>query len=363
MDLTRNLFRSAYIDVQAQARCHRIGQTKDVRIYRLVTSRSFEQEMFDRASRKLGLEQAVLGTFEKDQDDDKPSQEEMEQLLKRGAYALLGDDNDEMTQNFVSDDIDSILAKRTRTRVVEGAKTASWLNKQGMVVSRSKFGAEKGGETLDMDDPQFWQKVMPDFVTPSLLLQKLKAMEDEIEGRKRGPGRGRWRQKRAEEAAAKAAAEAGHSPTKENASIVIGNKAPSISETGAEKEDNDKQLPENDENSDDESEAEEKKKKVTKLSKTNIHKLNKFMSDLKSMMESFEDDEDDEGLSLEERNACQKLLLTVSVKAKLFSEAQRRVAKDCLDRFEGGRRRRCRTVHRRRRSRRASCWRRSTTSC
>jgi SNF2 family DNA or RNA helicase len=49
-------------DVQAQARCHRIGQTKDVRIYRLVTSRSFEQEMFDRASRKLGLEQVRSAT-------------------------------------------------------------------------------------------------------------------------------------------------------------------------------------------------------------------------------------------------------------------------------------------------------------
>ncbi|GMH64942.1 hypothetical protein TL16_g04081, partial [Triparma laevis f. inornata] len=43
-------------DVQAQARCHRIGQTKDVMIYRLITARSFETEMFDRASRKLGLE-------------------------------------------------------------------------------------------------------------------------------------------------------------------------------------------------------------------------------------------------------------------------------------------------------------------
>merc|ERR1712083_649177 len=60
-------------DVQAQARCHRIGQTKDVRIYRLVTSRTFEQEMFDRASKKLGLEQAVLGTFDKDNDDGKPT--------------------------------------------------------------------------------------------------------------------------------------------------------------------------------------------------------------------------------------------------------------------------------------------------
>lgn len=83
-------------DVQAQARCHRIGQTKDVMIYRLVTSRTFEQEMFDRASKKLGLEQAVLGTFGQDNEDDKPTSKEMEQLLKRGAYALLEDENDEI---------------------------------------------------------------------------------------------------------------------------------------------------------------------------------------------------------------------------------------------------------------------------
>jgi hypothetical protein len=48
-------------DVQAMARCHRIGQTKSVRVYRLITRGSFEAEMFARASRKLGLEQAVLG--------------------------------------------------------------------------------------------------------------------------------------------------------------------------------------------------------------------------------------------------------------------------------------------------------------
>jgi hypothetical protein len=60
----------------------------------------------------------------------------MEQLLKRGAYALLDDDNDKVTQEFCADDIEAILAKRTRTRVVEGAKTSSWLNKQGMLVSK-----------------------------------------------------------------------------------------------------------------------------------------------------------------------------------------------------------------------------------
>src|SRR3990167_8608537 len=49
-------------DLQAQARCHRIGQKKSVQIYRLVTRNTYESEMFDRASRKLGLEHAVLGT-------------------------------------------------------------------------------------------------------------------------------------------------------------------------------------------------------------------------------------------------------------------------------------------------------------
>ena len=92
-------------------------------IYRLVTSRTFEQEMFDKASKKLGLEQAILGTF--DNDDDKPTTKEMEKLLKRGAYALLEDEHDEIGKEFVADDIENILEKRTRKRVVEGAKTAS----------------------------------------------------------------------------------------------------------------------------------------------------------------------------------------------------------------------------------------------
>ena len=137
-------------------------------IYRLVTSRTFEQEMFDRASKKLGLEQAVLGTFGQDNEDDKPTSKEMEQLLKRGAYALLEDENDEIGKEFVADDIESILEKRTRTRVVEGAKTASWLNKKGMNVTKSKFASESESAGIDVDDPLFWQKVMPDFVTPEM---------------------------------------------------------------------------------------------------------------------------------------------------------------------------------------------------
>ena len=45
---------------QAQARCHRIGQVNMVKVYRLITRNSYEREMFDRASMKLGLDKAVL---------------------------------------------------------------------------------------------------------------------------------------------------------------------------------------------------------------------------------------------------------------------------------------------------------------
>lgn len=47
-------------DLQAQARCHRIGQKKSVKVYRLITRNTYEREMFDRASLKLGLDKAVL---------------------------------------------------------------------------------------------------------------------------------------------------------------------------------------------------------------------------------------------------------------------------------------------------------------
>ena len=47
-------------DIQAQARCHRIGQDKAVKVYRLITNRTYEMEMFQRANLKLGLDKAVL---------------------------------------------------------------------------------------------------------------------------------------------------------------------------------------------------------------------------------------------------------------------------------------------------------------
>ena len=47
-------------DLQATARAHRIGQKEEVNVYRLVTSKTYEAEMFQMASVKLGLDKAVF---------------------------------------------------------------------------------------------------------------------------------------------------------------------------------------------------------------------------------------------------------------------------------------------------------------
>ena len=70
-------------DVQATARAHRIGQTAEVMVYRLITARTYEATMFERASLKLGLEQALFS---------KENRGEIEDLLKHGAYSLIDED-------------------------------------------------------------------------------------------------------------------------------------------------------------------------------------------------------------------------------------------------------------------------------
>merc|ERR1719222_1198830 len=47
-------------DLQAQDRCHRIGQTKPVMIYRLVSANTIDQKIVERAAAKRKLEKMIL---------------------------------------------------------------------------------------------------------------------------------------------------------------------------------------------------------------------------------------------------------------------------------------------------------------
>jgi len=48
------------VDLQAQDRAHRIGQKKQVHVFRFVTEQSVEEKMIERAEMKLRLDQVVI---------------------------------------------------------------------------------------------------------------------------------------------------------------------------------------------------------------------------------------------------------------------------------------------------------------
>ncbi|KAM9735348.1 chromodomain-helicase-DNA-binding protein 1 [Menidia menidia] len=112
-------------DLQAQARAHRIGQKRQVNIYRLVTKSSVEEDIIERAKKKMVLDhlviqrmdttgKTVLHTGAAPSSSAPFNKEELSAILKFGAEELFKEQEGE-EQEPQEMDIDEIL-KRAETR-------------------------------------------------------------------------------------------------------------------------------------------------------------------------------------------------------------------------------------------------------
>uniref|UniRef100_A0A8B9G8S0 DNA helicase n=1 Tax=Amazona collaria TaxID=241587 RepID=A0A8B9G8S0_9PSIT len=112
-------------DLQAQARAHRIGQKKQVNIYRLVTKGSVEEDILERAKKKMVLDhlviqrmdttgKTVLHTGSTPSSSTPFNKEELSAILKFGAEELFKEPEGEEEEPQEMD-IDEIL-KRAETR-------------------------------------------------------------------------------------------------------------------------------------------------------------------------------------------------------------------------------------------------------
>jgi len=162
-------------DLQAMARAHRIGQTRSVRVYRLLTAKTYEMHMFHSASLKLGLDRAVLaaqrqsssveegsGRKRKSKAEKQEQAKEIDALLKKGAYDVFNDDDDTDAQQFMDTDIDQLLEKSSRTVTYGESATTSLASGLGSF-SKASFVASTGdgdGKDVDLDDPDFWSKAV-----------------------------------------------------------------------------------------------------------------------------------------------------------------------------------------------------------
>eukprot|EP01133_Synstelium_polycarpum_P015297 gene15297-18116_t len=151
-------------DLQAQARCHRIGQQKPVKIYRLVTRNTYERLMFDRASKKLGLDRAVLTKMNTSQGagEELPDKETIDSLLKYGVYAIK--DDDAASERFYEEDIDKIL-DRSSTIVKQEV-----IDPLASSFSTASFCSSSSVPHIDVNDPNFWDKFVPELDTGTDLI-------------------------------------------------------------------------------------------------------------------------------------------------------------------------------------------------
>lgn len=140
-------------DIQATSRCHRIGQKKEVKMYRFITAKSYERKMFDMASIKLGLDHAVLGGGKKDE----LSKFDIEKLLRFGAYYAYEEEeaDNKTSETFGEEDIESVISRSTRIQ------HASVVGGEGSTFSKAHFEIAENETDVDLTAPDFWQKYTP----------------------------------------------------------------------------------------------------------------------------------------------------------------------------------------------------------
>ncbi|KAL6841831.1 hypothetical protein ACP4OV_028343 [Aristida adscensionis] len=152
-------------DLQAMSRAHRIGQQETVNIYRFVTCKSVEEDILERAKKKMVLDHLVIqklnaeGRLEKKESKKGGSmfdKNELSAILRFGAEELFKEDktDEETKRNLESLDIDEILerAEKVETKGDEGEAGNELL-------SAFKVANFSSGE----DDATFWSRlIQPD---------------------------------------------------------------------------------------------------------------------------------------------------------------------------------------------------------
>lgn len=146
-------------DLQAMSRAHRIGQQEVVNIYRFVTSKSVEEDILERAKKKMVLDHLVIqklnaeGRLEK-KETKKGSyfdKNELSAILRFGAEELFKEDrnDEESKKRLLGMDIDEILERAEKVEEKEAEGEAG-----NELLSAFKVANFCGAE----DDGSFWSR-------------------------------------------------------------------------------------------------------------------------------------------------------------------------------------------------------------
>lgn len=101
------------VDLQAMARVHRIGQTKPVHVYRLITSGTVEERIQQRSEKKLFLDHAVNnGGLVQSEENGASSLSELLATITFGAKTFISSED---TKELTDEDLDKIISRSPST--------------------------------------------------------------------------------------------------------------------------------------------------------------------------------------------------------------------------------------------------------
>ncbi|XP_019582251.2 chromodomain-helicase-DNA-binding protein 2 isoform X10 [Rhinolophus sinicus] len=156
-------------DLQAQARAHRIGQKKQVNIYRLVTKGTVEEEIIERAKKKMVLDHLVIQRMDttgrtvlennSGRSNSNPfNKEELTAILKFGAEDLFKELEGEESEPQEMD-IDEILRlAETRENEVSTSATDELLSQFKV----ANFATMEDEEELEERPHKDWDEIIPE---------------------------------------------------------------------------------------------------------------------------------------------------------------------------------------------------------
>ncbi|XP_035226982.1 chromodomain-helicase-DNA-binding protein 1-like isoform X2 [Stegodyphus dumicola] len=162
-------------DLQAQARAHRIGQKNQVNIYRLVTKNSVEEDIIERAKRKMVLDHLVIQRMDTTgrtimSSNKTPSsnatpfnKEELAAILKFGAEELFKETEEGDEEPQV--DIDEILSRaeyREDQPMSVGEELLSAFKVASFNFNEEEVSMQSVGDAKDQSNEKEWDEIIPE---------------------------------------------------------------------------------------------------------------------------------------------------------------------------------------------------------
>jgi SWI/SNF-related matrix-associated actin-dependent regulator of chromatin subfamily A member 5 len=136
------------VDLQAQDRAHRIGQKKEVQVFRFCTEYTIEEKVIERAYKKLALDALVIqqGRLAEQKTVNK---DELLQMVRFGAEMVFSSKDSTITD----EDIDRIIAKGEEATAELDAKMKKFTE------DAIKFKMDDSADLYDFDDDKDENKV------------------------------------------------------------------------------------------------------------------------------------------------------------------------------------------------------------